>query len=177
MINEPKEIMKRVLLILALSIGTLSVSAQNFSSEFIYQKYKGSEGVISIWLPGIAMKLAASIADLDGPEKDLLRCVKSMKVLTIEDSDLYPDVNFANEIKIRENRGAYELLLEVHDGEDDVIICGKMKDDKLKDLLIVVGGSDNVLVHIKGRMRTDMIQSLAEVAGVDNLNIDYLSQL
>jgi len=35
----------------------------------------------------------------------------------------------------------------------------------------VVGGDDNVLVHVRGRMDSDLLENLAEVAGVDELHI------
>jgi len=169
--------MRRSLLLFAIIlIGGGMLSAQTISSEALYQKYRGEEGVVSIWLPGIAMKLAAGIADLDAEEDALLRSIRSLRVLTIEESDLYPEVNFAEEVKFKEN-GKYKLLLQVSDGKEDVLICAKMKKNKLRDILIVVGGDENVMVHIKGRINSDMIQSIADIADLDGMdNIDFLSQ-
>jgi hypothetical protein len=160
---------------LAILFLSTVVSAQTLGTELLYQKYKGEEGIISIWLPGIAMKLAASIADLDEEEDDLLRSIRSLRVLTIEDNSLYPDVNFAKEVKIKPGKNGYQVLIEVSDGNEDVLILGKEKKGKLKDILILVGGDDNVMVHIKGRMNTDMIESIAQVAGLDQ--VDLLSNL
>jgi len=151
------------------------LSAQSFASEKLYQKYRGEQGVVSVWIPGIAMKLAASIADLDYEEEAFLRSIRSIRVLTIEDQELYPKVNFTREANITNPRNGYQVLLEVYDGEEDVMILGREKNGKLKDIMILVGGSDNVLVHIKGRMNADMLGSLAKVAGIDQ--IESLSQL
>ena len=79
------------------------------------------------------------------------------------------------EAKIKPGQGGYEMLMEVSDDGEDVMILGKQKRGKLKDLLIIVGGEDNVLVHIRGRLNADMIGSISDIAGLDDLN--FTSQL
>jgi len=66
-------------------------------------------------------------------------------------------------------------MIEVSEDGEDVKILGREKNGKLKDLLILVGGDENVMVHIKGRMNADMIGSLSNIAGLDDL--DIISQL
>ena len=160
--------------LVTLSIAILftgsTLSAQTLASEMLYQKYRGEEGVVSIWLPGIAMKLAASVADLDHEEAAFLRSIRSMRVLTIEDNELFPGVNFVREANIHSGRNGYEVLVQVTSDGEDVLILGREKQGKLKDMLILVGGEDNVMVHIRGRMHADMIGSLAEIAGVENVS-------
>lgn len=152
-----------------LFLGTI-VSAQSIETEILYQKYRGEEGIISLWIPGIAMKLAASIADLEVEEEALLRSIKSLRVLTIEDTDLYPDVNFTKEVDFKPGRNGYQLLMQVTEGGEDVMILGREKGGKLKDILVLVGGEENVMVHIKGRMNADMIGSISNIAGLDNIH-------
>jgi hypothetical protein len=161
-----------VTLSIAILFTGTSLSAQPLAAEMLYQKYRGEEGVVSIWLPGIVMKFAASIADLEHEEAAFLRSIRSMRVLTIEDNELYPGVNFAREANIHPGRNGYQVMVQVTSEGEDVLILGREKRGKLKDVLILVGGEDNVMVHLKGRMHADMIGSLAQIAGVD-----YLGQL
>lgn len=167
--------MRRITFILCILLIGATLSAQSIKTNNLYQKYRGQKGVVSLYLPGCVMKLAANIADLDNEEDELLRSIRSIRVLTIEDSERYPDVNFVREANIKSGQGGYEMLLEVHDGNEDVMIFAKQKKGKLKNLLVVVGGDDNVLVHIKGRMNADMLGSISNIAGLDDF--DFTSQL
>jgi len=160
---------KLILSLLIISIG-LTLFAQPAGFDRLYYQYKGEEGVIALKIPGFVMKLAGSIADLDREEKALLKSLRSVTVLTIEESYLYPDVNFTEEINFSKLNNGYRLLLEVHDGDEDVIIAAREKNGKLRDLIVVVGGDENVLVHVRGRMESDLLENLAEVAGVDELH-------
>jgi hypothetical protein len=158
-------------LILSALIITMGVSlfAQPAGVDRLYYNYKGEEGVVALRIPGFLMKLAGSIADLDREEKQLLRSLRSVTVLTIEETDLYPGVNFTEEVDLSRMKGGYQMLLEVHDGDEDVVIAAREKKGKITDLIVIVGGDENVLVHVRGRMQSDLLENLAEVAGIDEL--------
>lgn len=162
--------MKKIILSTLIIIIGLSLFAQPKGFDKLYYNYKGEEGVVAIKVPGFIIKLAGSIADLDREEKQLLRSLRSVKVLTIEESDLYPGLNFAKEVNFADMKGGYQLLLEVHDGTEDVVIAAREKSGKITDLILVVGGDENVLVHVRGRMKSNLLENLAEVAGVDELH-------
>jgi hypothetical protein len=159
---------KLILSLLILSFG-LTLSAQPAGFDRLYYKYKGEEGVVALRVPGFVMRLAASLGDMDREEKALLRSMRSVTVLTIEDSYLYPGLNFTEEIKLKGDH--YKLLMEVHDQDEDVLIAAREKNGKVRDLIVVVGGDENVLVHVRGRMESDLLANLADVAGIDELYV------
>ncbi len=163
--------MKKLILPAIIIAFSLSMYAQPNGFNDIYYDYKGEEGVVALRIPGFVMKFAGAVADLEGPERELLRSLKSVTVLTIEEAHLYPGVNFAKEMNITDLGGGYKLMLEVHDGDEDVIIAAREKKGKIRDLVVIVGGDDNVLVHVRGRMESDLLENLAAVAGVDELHI------
>jgi len=162
--------MKKLILSLLIISTGLTLFAQPAGFDRLYYQYKGEEGVVALKIPGFVMKLAGSIADLDREEKALLKSLRSVTVLTIEESYLYPDVNFTEEINLSNKNNNYQLLLEVHDADEDVIIAAREKNGKIRDLIVVVGGDENVLVHVRGRMESDLLENLAGVAGVDELH-------
>lgn len=152
-----------------LLISTCSLKSQSYETERLFDKYRGEKGVVSVWLPGIVMKLAANVADLNGEEEELIRSIRSLRVLTIEDKGLYKGVNFTREANIKHTRNGYVTLVSVSDGDSDILILGREKRGKLKDLLVLVGGEDNVMVEIKGRLNADMLESIGSVAGLNNI--------
>ncbi len=170
MLRNPKTtIMKKLILSAIIIISGISLFAQPAGFDKLYYSYKGEDGVVALKVPGFVIRLAGSIADLDREEKQLLRSLRSVKVLTIEDTGLYPGVNFAREVNLS-RMGGYQLLLEVHDGNEDVLIAAREKNGKITDLVVVVGGEDNALVHVRGRMNSNLLENLAEVAGIEELH-------
>jgi len=160
---------KLIITTVILTIG-ITLFAQPAGFNRLYYQYKGEKGVVALKIPGFVMKLAGSIADLDREERALLRSLRSVSVLTIDEPDRYPGVNFYIEINLSNLRNGYRVMLEVHDEDEDVIIAGREKNGKLTDLVVVVGGDDNALVHVRGRMDSDLLENLAAVAGVDELH-------
>lgn len=161
--------MKKLLtLSIAILLAGTTLSAQTIETERLFQKYRGEQGVVSLWIPGIVMRLAANIADLEPAEAAFLRSIRSIRLLTIDDPDLYPGVNFINEAHITSGRNGYEVMMQVNSDGEDVMILGRERNGRLKDMLVIVGGDDNVMVHIKGRLNADMIGAVAEIAGKDH---------
>ena len=162
--------MKKLFISTIILAFSITLMAQPAGFDRLYYQYKGEEGVVALKIPGFVMKLAGAIADLDHDEKALLKSLRSVTVLTIEEMDLYPGVNFTEEINLSNTDKHYKLLMEVHDADEDVIIAAREKNGKLRDLIVVVGGDENVLVHVRGRMDSDLLENLAGVAGVDELH-------
>jgi len=161
--------MKKLILSLLILGAGLTLFAQPTGFDRLYYQYKGEEGVVALKIPGFVMRIAGSIGDLDRQERELLRSLRSVTVLTIEEADLYPGVNFTEEIQLSSDH--YQLLMEVHEEDEDVLIAAREKNGKIRDLIVVVGGDENVLVHVRGRMESDLLENLAEVAGVDQLHV------
>jgi len=161
--------MKKLVISLLLVCSTLAISAQPDGFERLYYTYKGEAGVVAFRVPGFLMKFAGMCAGLDHSERQLLRSLRSVRILTIEEQDRYAGVNFAREVDATRMRDGYQLLLEVHEPDEDVIITARERNGKITDLIVIVGGSDNTLVHVKGRMNCDLLENLSEVAGVKEL--------
>lgn len=163
--------MKKLIIAAITIVFSASLSAQPAGYHNVYQTFKGEEGVTSIRVPGFLLKFAGMCAGLEGPERDLVRCLKSVTVLTIDDSHLYPGLNFTEEMDITRMKDNYNVMMEVHDQDEDVIIAAREKNGKITDLIVVVGGEENTLVHVRGRMKSDMMKELGKVSGMKELQI------
>lgn len=163
--------MKRTIISAVALLFTLSLIAQPAGYNKVYHNYKGEKGVTCIRVPGFLMKFAGLCSGLDHEERVLLRSLRSVTVLTIEDQNRYPGVNFAEEMNLSKIRGDYQLMLELHENDEDVIIAARKKRNKITDLIIVVGGRENTLVHLRGRVKVDLFEELAKATGVKELKL------
>lgn len=170
--NLNTKIMKRIkqcILSVSIILIGLTAAAQSHDLNNLYYSYKGEDGVVAMRIPGFVMRLASSIADLEREEKQLLRSMRSVQLIVIENSELNSEVNFVDDVDLHNLSNGYNLLLQVKDGQDDVAILAREKRGCIKDLVVLVGGEENVMVHIKGRMDSDLLGSLANVAGIEEL--------
>jgi hypothetical protein len=169
MLYKPKhEIMKRVaLFLLALAIPALMM-AQNDAIDKLINKYKGQDGVTVVNVGPELFQIikGMNIENLD--EKDLpLDKVSSVRILTIEDNEKLANVNFYDELKNNFDVSNLQEVLTVDDGGEVVRMWMKNDGGKVKEFLLIVGGDDNVLIHITGDFNMSDLEGLAESFGDD----------
>lgn len=156
--------MKKIFIFL-FAITLFSACSNDPAVDAAFTKYSSHNGIISITVPGFVIKAATAFGDLDPEEKQLLRNVDKVKVLAIEDDYRYKEVDFHKEFAHMIKDDSYTELLSVNDKNEHVRIFAKMQDkERIKDLIVLVGGDDSALVYIKGDFTMD------EIANVINKN-------
>jgi hypothetical protein len=127
-----------------------------------YMKYRHHEGVTTMTVPGWLIRMASHLGDLKKEERDLLQSIDKVRILTIENEDLNARVNLHKEFytRISENKELEELMAVRENGEQ-ITIFGNTDEEVIHELIILVGGNDNALIHVKGRLKPEMIASLA----------------
>jgi len=145
------------------------VGLQAQTSEFdeLYSAFRGEDGVVSLTIPGFLCRMAGNIGDLENEEQELLRSIQSVKLLVIENPEINKQINLARVLSRVEPDKGIVPLLEVHDGNEDVLILAKEENKRISELYVVVGGDENVMIRIKGRMDRDLMKSLYEVTGIE----------
>lgn len=153
--------MKRLFLLPALFLFLFTSCNYETGVSEAFTKYRFKDGVTTISVPGWLIHTAAMWGDMDREERDLLRSIDKVKVLTIEDKELNARSNLHAEFyeKVRK-RGDLEELLVVRDGNEQVTIFGKTDDDTIKEMLILIGGDENAIVYLKGRLKPELITNL-----------------
>lgn len=126
-----------------------------------FSKYRHEDGVTSVTIPGWIIGLAARMGDLEKEERDLLRNIDKVRVLTIEDKGLNNRTNFHEEFyrKVALDPLMEELLV-VRNDNDQVTIFGKGTEKAFDELLILVGGEDNAMVYIKGKIKPETLSGV-----------------
>ena len=159
--------MKKLLLQFILILCVSGITAQTSGINRLFASYRGEEGVLSLYIPGFLCRLGAAIGDVEDAERELLYSISSIRILVSENPELNRQVNFVKEINPGKFDDDYVLLLTVHKEDEDVIILGRENNGYIRDLIIAVGGNENVLVCIRGRMNTDLLDILHEVTGIE----------
>ena len=155
--------MKRFLLLPVLFLFFFTSCEYDTGVSEAFTKYRFKDGVTTITIPGWLIHSAAMWGDLEREERDLLRSIDKVKVLTIEDEELNARSNLHKEFyeTVRE-RGDLEELLVVRDGNEQVTIFGKADEDSIKEMLILVGGDDNAIIYLKGRLKPELIANFMD---------------
>jgi len=133
-----------------------------------FEKYAHKEGVTSVTVPGWLIGIGATFGDLGEDEKELLDCIDKVKVLAIEDEELNKEINLHKEFHAEINKNKeYEELLTVSDKNENVTIFGKMNENVIQEMIVLVGGDDNVMIYLKGEIKPEMINNTIDFSNPD----------
>ena len=145
--------MKKLVMILVLLIPLWVMAQDNSPIDKLFNKYANKEGFTTVNISGKLLSLANSFADKKDDELEILNKISGIRVLSVEDSIMNQKLNFYKELDadgfFRNNK--YDVLMEVTDKDEVVRFYGRSgSNGKLSELLLVVGGSSNTLISIRG---------------------------
>lgn len=155
--------MKKLVLIVVLLIPLWVMAQDNSPIDKLFNKYANKEGFTTVNISGKLLSLANSFADKKDDELEILNKISGIRVLSVEDSIMNQKLNFYKELDadgfFRNNK--YEVLMEVTDKNEVVRFYGRSgSNGKLSELLLVVGGSSNTLISIRGVINPEDIGKL-----------------
>lgn len=167
--------MKRFALILLVFGLALSSCDTNPAVGTAFAKYAHRKDVTNITIPGWVISLGARFGDLEPEERRLLDGIDKVKVLAIENENLNERVNLHEEFYTNINKNHdYEELLTVNDKNQNVTIFGKMHDNVIREMIVLVGGDDNAIVYVKGEIEPDMLNDVIKMSGKEDfLSFDF----
>lgn len=169
--------MKKIFLSIAFFSLTLLINAQNNAVEEMFNKYSEKEGFT---LVSISSKMFSMFANKDNDNKDadnIISKLKSIRILSVEDSLLNKNLNFYTELVKKLDLSEYEELLVVKKGPDITKFLIKESGKNITELLVVKGGPDgNSLISIKGDLNLKNISDISkdidiqELKGLDKID-------
>ena len=153
--------MKKFIIILGLVFMSLPFYAQNKAIDELFDKYAGRDGFTSVNINGGLLALASWVED-DKDTKSMLKDLNHVRILTMEDhSD--KNVNFYNELIANIPVKDYQELMTVKEKGQDVKFLVKQSGGFIYELLMIVGGEDNALISITGKINP---KNLAKMQGI-----------
>ncbi|MFV0269052.1 MAG: DUF4252 domain-containing protein [Draconibacterium sp.] len=156
--------MKRILPLLSLFVFLLTSCSFEPGVSEAFNKYRFKDGVVTVSVPGWLIHLAANFGELEESEREILESIDKVKVIAVEDDHLNQKINLHEEFYSRISKNEdFEELMVVREEDQNVTIFGKMDDDVIKELLILVGGEDNALIYVKGEIRPELVNDKVDL--------------
>ena len=169
--------MKNFFLITA-ALFIVSVShAQTNPIDEMFDKYSEKDGFTTVYISSKMFSLFAGKDPKSGDADNIMNKLKSIRILTVEDSTLNININFYRELSKKLDLSVYEELMAVKEGSDITKFLIRQSGNIITELLVITGGpGDNTLISIKGDLDMKTISDLSKSSGIEELksleNID-----
>lgn len=162
--------MKTILPIIFLTLFLFTSCEYDPGVSEAFMKYRFKDGVTTITVPGWVIGLAANFCDFEREERELLQSIDKVRVLVVEDENEDRNINLHREFSTKINRkNDYEELMTVRDENEDVTIFGKMDEDVITEMVVLVGGDENALIYVRGEIDPKMLKENFQLTDKEKL--------
>jgi hypothetical protein len=170
--------MKKSVLSLFIICLTLILNGQTNPIDDMFNKYSEKEGFTVVSISSKMFSMFAGQDDKNKEAGDIVNRLKSIKILSVEDSLLNKSLNFYSELSRKLNMSDYEELMVVKEGPDITKFLIRQKGDIISELLVITGGpGGNSLISIKGDLNLKSISELSKTVDIQELkNLDNLEK-
>lgn len=163
---------KHILFFTALCLS-LIIQAQNSVTNPVnelFDKYSRRDGFTVVT---ISSRMFSMLSNLDTENKDednLMRRLKSIRILTVEDSLLNNNINFYTELSRKVNFPVYEELMVVKEGQNITKFMIRPDGKNISELLMITGGpGGNSIISIEGDLTLKTISDISKSSGIQEL--------
>lgn len=162
--------MKRLSLLLLLTLFTLTSKGQAGAVDDLFEKYAGKSGFTSVMISSKMLGLFATKESDDEELNNVMNRLKSIRILTVEDSLLNRSINFYTELRKKTDFSGYDELMVVREGQNVTFFLTRQSGKTISELLLISGGtSGNTLISIRGDLDLKDISGLSKSMGMDEL--------
>jgi hypothetical protein len=148
----------------------MMLQAQTNPVDEMFNKYSEKQGFTVV---SISSKMFSLFANKDPENKDadnVINKLKSIKILSVEDSLLNKNLNFYSELSKKLDLSVYEELMVIKEGPDITKFLIKQKGNTISELLVVKGGpGGNSLISIKGELNLKNISDMSKSLDMQEL--------
>ena len=162
--------MKKLFLSVALLGLALLSQAQTNAIDAMFDKYSEREGFTVVSISGKMLGMFANNEESNKDADNVISRLKSIKILSVEDSTLNKSLNFYTELNKKLDLSVYEELMLVKEGPDITRFLIRQTGSIISELLVVTGGpGGNSLISIKGDLDMKNISDLSKDIGMKDL--------
>ncbi len=162
--------MKKLFLSVAFLGLALLSQAQTNAIDAMFDKYSEREGFTVVSISGKMLGMFANNEESNKDADNVISRLKSIKILSVEDSTLNKSLNFYTELNKKLDLSVYEELMLVKEGPDITRFLIRQTGSIISELLVVTGGpGGNSLISIKGDLDMKNISDLSKDIGMKDL--------
>ncbi len=175
-VKPNKTKMKNLYTLIALILVCASATGQR-TVEALFDRYSGDDDFVSISINADLIRIAKALnCCKDGDDIDYLPSnLTKIRILTKENTHS-GSTNFYELVHRELDRKNYEELMRVKNSDQDLVLLARAVGRSYKELLLVGGGKDNLLIQLKGDMTFREARRFAERMKKDchvNIDIDW----
>jgi hypothetical protein len=139
---------------IAAAIALLAPAAGygQYSVDGLFREFSGMPGVAHVNIGKLLMRFAGMIG------KDTFGA-KSLEVLSFSDCDPTLKSRLNEAVRLLKD-GEYETLFRTNDAGERVSILLKIKDDAVREVVVITSGDDPALIRIRGKIRTADVERM-----------------
>jgi len=163
--------METMLMFIGMLALPLTLHAQS-PVDKLFDKYSGKDGFTTVYITQYMFEMFKDVNTSDKEFDDLVKNLKSIRILTAEKSSSNTGLNFFKEVMKELPVQQYKELMVVKEKDQEVKFLIKENQGKISELLLVTGGKDNALICIQGNIDMKSLSKLAR-----NFNINGMKSL
>lgn len=163
--------MKKIFLASISLCLTLMIQAQTNPIDEMFNKYSEREGFTVVTISGKMFSMFANLDEENKTADNVTSKLKSIRILSVEDSLLNKNLNFYSELSKKLDLSVYEDLMLVREGPNVTRFLIKQTGNIIMELLVITGGpAGNSLISIKGDLNLRNLSDLSKSTGIEELN-------
>jgi hypothetical protein len=162
--------MKKLIVLSAFLFAALRLPGQSGAIDAMFEKYGEREGFTVVSISGRMLSMFSSQENRADKAGDVTARLKSIRILSVEDSLLNNNINFYTELSKKLDLSVYEELMTVKEGPDITRFLIRQKGDIISELLVITGGpGGNSLISITGDLDLKSISNLSKEMGIEDM--------
>ena len=148
---------KGFLIIINVLLLAFAVSAQNNEIDALFNRFSSVEGATHLNISGGLIDLFFKNTD-DKNVKDAAKKISHVRVLTFSGEH---HTDFFQSVTGSLSSSTYTELMRINDAGEHFAVLADMDEKTVSELILVVGGNENVLIRIRGNLSLDEVNDLS----------------
>ena len=162
--------MKKYIFIIIALLTCQAINAQTNPIDELFNKYSEKKGYTSVYISGKMLGMLAGMEEKTGNEDNIMTRLKSIRILSEDDSLSGGNVNFYDELSKKVDFSEYEELMVVKEDREITKFLIRQSGKSVSELLVITGGKNgNALISIRGDLNLRELSKISETVGIEEL--------